>query len=232
MPQVIQTPELTEREKLAKLEKIPDYIKNGRLEEKKLFLMSIANTTEFMSSTLYDIDILKIHVGHMASFNNENMYSMICRCVENGFIPQLHLFISKLTEINNNLLKNLCLRKIDIATYKIVKTHGFIDIEVEKRIALFQRVWRARKVGEVVNKGIPKYEGPCIISDEPRMYWRYRHSVYFIRWNKTKRYQLVKKLQREWWGDENHSAYYDIDDIEKKDQSYKKYWCRTGDLIC
>ena len=77
MPQVIQTPELTEREKLAKLEKIPDYIKNGHLEEKKLFLMSIANTTEFMSSTLYDIDILRIHVGHMASFNNENMYSMI-----------------------------------------------------------------------------------------------------------------------------------------------------------
>jgi hypothetical protein len=138
------------------------------------------------------------------SFDDIN--SAVCRCIEYNWPERLTLLLSKMDHLiykSSNKDKRLMLRRININCYLSAKQYGFVDTEWEKRIVLTQRLFRKQSPNSLV------YTGPHFKDYLPEMYWGYRNSLYFLRWNRFQRYLILKKIKESWHGDCNYSAYCD-----------------------
>jgi hypothetical protein len=113
----------------------------------------------------------------------------------------------------------LLLRKADVSTYIKARKYGFADVELEKRITLIQRLWRARfrwsthRLGrsgayqdESRRKTVRRETRETLREyqlyfdetvDSRERYWGYRHATYFLRWNRTQRYRVLRRMALE-----------------------------------
>jgi len=76
-------------------------------------------------------------------------------------------------------------------------------------MSLVQRIWKKKKKIDL------KFSGPqpdeYLGSDLTKTdrYWGYRHMLYFLKWNQKERYQMLRLIKTEWWGDCRYQAYVD-----------------------
>ncbi|SNW61926.1 Hypothetical protein ORPV_22 [Orpheovirus IHUMI-LCC2] len=168
----------------------------------------------YEKNTVYHIDIFKSnilnckYVGHLDDIN-----STVCRCVEYGLYDQLQflldnldLLVSKATYLDGikSLCKLLMLRKIDMKCYLMAKEYGFTDVNLERRISYVQELIKGKD-----NRKLLEYEGPKPEEYGELRYWGYRHTLYYLKYNKKDTLSIVKRLVDEWWGDCRYSAYVD-----------------------
>lgn len=208
-------------------ESIREYVKSGEIEQYKSLLLKEIETTDFFEvNVVYSKELFEHHLKHVKYvYDFDNVTSAISRCVEYGFEDQLKSLVDA---INNNkdwlklspdadpnvvqsLDRRLLLRKINFKCYLIARNAGFIDREFEKRIVLLQNLWRKKKVVEVSYSGpTPEeyYGGPVTDTNDCR-YWGYRHTLYFLKWNRTYRYKILNLLNTAWGGDCRYQAYID-----------------------
>lgn len=136
---------------------------------------------------VYCFPLLK-HVN-LYTFSKTCINTMINRCIEYNLYKELQYIFS--LNINKNISKSLYLRKIgSISIYVYASTHGYQDIELNKRIIWFQRIIRARRNNMKHESYRPSiyehvYRGPNIktyyINNK---YFGYRKSYYKCRWDK------------------------------------------------
>ncbi len=155
-------------------------------------------------SIIYDIRVLKACISspewlEKANRDIEGMQSLIARCVEWGLMTASELIISELfPRLTTKLYtdKFLYLRWIgSIDIYMMFRKYDWCDIEWEKSIVFLQRRWRTRK-NPIKPKFIQeKFTGPKIVEcEQKKKYFGYRQTLYWMRWNRTKRYQLYRNI--------------------------------------
>ena len=165
---------------------------DGTLPEVEDEFLACASSATFHRNTVYSYKILTEHLSHVTQVDNlDDVTSAIARCVEYGFTLQLQALLSRLPHLvtlnPGQLDRRLLLRKINLPCYLMAKEHGFIDVELEKRITALQR----RKKTKFI------FEGPL---PGDKTYWGYRHMLYYLRWNRHQRYKVIPRMRNEWWG--------------------------------
>lgn len=240
----------------AYLEDISVFYHNRTLPQYESKLIQVAKEAEYYEkNAVYSLKVYSVHLEHVKSISClDDITSTVARCVEYGLMEQLEYLLSKLTRLLSIathedgvtiLDQRLFLRdpkdlsseeekiinparKFHLSVYLLARKFGFMDIELEKRISLFQRIYRERKSGKTQMKPnllSIKYNGPfpedffrrkdgSINYEHSPRYYGYRHVLYFLKWNRTKRYQILSLIKRYWWGDCRYQAY--VDYLETK----------------
>jgi hypothetical protein len=227
------------------LEEVITYFHEGKLvENENAFLASVKDEEYYEKGVVYSAKILEAHIKVIKYVNYlDDITSSIARCVEYGLKLQLDILIKYLDKLTlmgvhkdgvTVLDKRLLLRKCDFPCYSLAKQYGFVDYELEKRIVFIQRLMRKQPINDL------KYEGPSpieffqvdnvinyndlpverILHSLPR-YWGYRHTLYFIRWNRSQRYEIVNLIKLYWHGDCRYQAY--VDYLESKTEDNLKF---------
>lgn len=193
---------------------------------KRLF----SSVRTFVKDTWHHVDILKVHLPAVTLLDFDDYNSAITRSVEFNHPDRLAVLIDHLPRIKTLASHTdylLMLRKASIGCYLTAKEHGFCDPELEKRIVLIQRLWRSRRSRSPAEVRVPAYGGPypedyaktpSLLDGEGARYWGYRHTTYFCRWNRRKRYLILKRLLGEWWGDCRYEGYKDL--VEGGDENF------------
>lgn len=193
------------------------------VEERDLPPCAIEDQSCFDKNAVYYESVLLHHLDTCSQVEVlDDLNSAICRCVEHGLINQLRAILTKLPALLDmathadgcdTLDRTLMLRKVDLPSYLVAKAHGFVDVELEKRIAIAQRMIKGTPVQCPII-----YEGPSWTSkgyQKPR-YWGYRQTIYYLRYNPESRYKALTNVLRRglsplcWWGNCCWSAYKDF----------------------
>jgi hypothetical protein len=184
-------------------------------------------------SAAYDIRVLKACISspewlRKAKNDISGMQSLVARCIEWTLAEASELIISSL--FSGLSPQPIYLRWIgSFNIYMCFRKYGFCDIEWEKSIVFLQRRWRARKL-QIKSQDKLRFTqrnfiGPEIKEYEcKKKYFGYRHALYWMRWNRTKRYQLYRDillLMRD--GDCAWQAYIDFlhedgDELPRRDE--------------
>lgn len=212
------------------IEEIGNYYHAGTLTDKEEILLEMINCVNddivlFEKNTIYNFRLFEAHCNRVQQVNYlDDITSCVSRCIEYGFKRQLLLLLSNLERlismsvdtIINVIDKKLLLRKIDMECYTIAKEHRFIDPELEMRVTMMQRLIRNQSLNMQVYKG-PIPEDYCTINgnldysgeSQINRYFGYRQVLYFIKYNRCHRYQLIKLFMKYWKGDCRYQAYVD-----------------------
>lgn len=179
------------------------------LNETDKYLAIEHQEDEFHKNAVYNPALLKVHIKKCT--DGDDINSMISRCIEHNLPESLDIILEYLPNIEH-VDKRLLLRRIsDVKLYLKAKLYGFIDNELEKRIVLIQRLFRKTSSNNV------SYTGPTWDEYLPDRYWGYRHTIYYLRWNRYQRYKCLKFILRE-GPDCRYEAYKDF--IESIDFKY------------
>lgn len=189
------------------LEEISIYYKKCELDKYLHRFMRMAKyEVTFDVNTVCSYKIFTTHIDAILHVNYfDDIISAISRCIENDHFGVLvHIFdnMDKLIRITKckTISFHLLLRKANIDCYLYARNHQFIDYELEKRIIYIQRRFRHKTYKYSYNGPTPEsYE----FSDR---LWSYRQTMYFMRWNRFKRYKMFDRD----WRDECRDAYEDF----------------------
>lgn len=212
-------------------EEVGAYYHRGILPslEDKLFLM-INERNSFEKNLIYSVRLFEAHIKIINSVDYlDDITSSVARCVEYGLKPQMEILLANLDRLLSMatyddgvtiLDKRLLLRKINFECYVLASKFGFTDPELESRITLAQRILRKGQVQPVIYKGpTPEefFKAKSSIEDlnnvinyrTSRRYWGYRHTLYYLKWNQSRRLGIAKLIKDFWWGDCRYQAYVD-----------------------
>lgn len=225
------------------LEDMITYFHDKTLEqhEDKL-LEAVKDVEDYEKNTIYNLKIFSAHIQTIKHVKYlDDITSSVARCVEYGLklelqhlLLNLELLLSLATHHDGitTIDKRLLLRKCDLPCYLIAKELGFVDIELEKRISSIQSLCRNPQSIFLEKDNIITYEGPrpeefftkengiIDYSASPR-YWGYRHTMYFLKWNRKDRYMILKLIKNQWWGDCRYQAYVDYLEPDSEDNLRK-----------
>lgn len=169
---------------------------------------TLAKNGDIETACVYAPRLLQKMLSDTKSFSidAEDIPSFISRCIERNLPESLDMLL-KDVRFAKYPDKAIFLRQIHgIENYLVAKKHGWTDHEWEKRIVLFQRAWKQ----ETCEKSLT-YTGPVLSKYEKTgRYFGYRRTLYWLRWNRGKRYKMYKEiLEKNGWGGCKWQAYAD-----------------------
>lgn len=186
---------------------------------------------EFSKNFVYSSIILEKHLKTLKEVHYlDDINSAITRCIEYNLVNSLILLLKSIPSLlskasfKDNVIeldRNLMLRKANLNCYLISKKYGFFDRELEKRMTLFQRKFKKQDRNNITFSSfvIPSESNPL-------RYWGYRQALYWIKWNKKKRYQLLKRLKESWQNDCRYEAY--LNSLESNNEIlFNSYVCQN-----
>lgn len=213
------------------------YFHNGTLASKESKLIELIKPNDdeivlFEKNLIYSPKLFELHLSYVQEVTIlDDITSCVSRCVEYGIKDSLILLlknIDRLIGMSTDEFVKICdkqllLRKIDLPCYNIAKEYGFIDMELEARIIMIQKLICKKDIDVHIYSG-PKPENYCKVNDiidysgetQRNRYFGYRHTLYYMKYNRINRYQLVKLFKSDWHGDCRFQAYVDSfpDDTE------------------
>jgi hypothetical protein len=228
------------------ISEVGDLLKEDRAKWEPFFVQAIQTGTtlpNFEKNTISSLPIFEAHLKTVTKvFYMDQLNSAITRCVEYGYQAQLELLLERLDDLIKvcqcldgcrTLDRRLMLRKIHLPCYVRAKAFGLVDLELEKRVALIQTIWRNRSSSSTRSSEGARlvYQGPH--PEEYResfedwrptgspQYWGYRHSLYYLRWNRRHRYRLLRLIPN---GDCRYQAWVDYLEPQLNEQQMVPEW--------
>src|SRR3972149_7257457 len=147
-----------------------DYVRAGTLAQyEEALVLETRKLSFFDKGLIYCAKAFIVHLECIQEVDYlDDITSAVDRCVEYGLQEQLQSILDNLDRLLSMAIyrdgikifdHRLLLRTVNSSCYMLAQQYGFMDVELEKRIVLIQRIWRQSK-GKKQYLARIEYTGP------------------------------------------------------------------------